>query len=149
MTHEEIRALAEQHARNAGYTPESREWWVKVMTFEIQIEIDLELLSLMAGPVYVPPLPGAVDFHAKKKRRYWKKVKFVICDNELRRVEKLVDGQWVQVRMLELKDGDVFRLFEPNGEPVVDGKDVSEWQVEGDAYVNDMGIATVKVADGS
>jgi len=139
--------LAEQHARDAGYTPESREWWAEVMTFEIQIEIDLEILSLMfAGPVRVPPLPGAVDFHTKKRRRYWKKV-MVPMPGEMRRVERLVSEQWVEVRMIDLKAGDRFRMFEPEGAPVADGKGRTVFRTTGDAYLNPDGVATVTVEE--
>ena len=77
MTSDEIRALAEKHARNTGLIEGSSDWYYAVMMFEIQIEIDLELLhDMFAGPVYVPPLPGAANLDAPKRRRYWKKVRF-------------------------------------------------------------------------
>ena len=65
--------------------------------------------------------------------------------NDLRRVEKLENGEWSTVRMIDLKDGDQFRLFEPGGSLVVDGKGESVFQVDGDAYLNPDGIATVQV----
>ena len=48
---------------------------------------------------------------------------------EKRKVEVLSDSKypvWLGVEFKELKTGDKFRLFEPNGEPVVldDGTDV-------------------------
>lgn len=77
MTREEITALAESHARNTGLTEGSPAWYYAVMKFEVLIETDLEILhDMFAGPVYVPPLHGAVDLSVPKRRRYWKKVKF-------------------------------------------------------------------------
>jgi len=50
---------------------------------------------------------------------------------ELRRVKVLREGQWVQVRMKELKVGEKFRMFEPDGTPVIDSRDniTTEWVV--------------------
>jgi len=70
--------------------------------------------------------------------------------SDLRRIERLDNGKWSVVSMLDLKDGDRFRMFEPDdGSPVVAGNGESVFQVQGDAYLNPDGIATVMVVDGS
>lgn len=48
-----------------------------------------------------------------------------------RRIEKLVDGEFIQTTMPELKDGDTFRMFEDDGSPVT-FNGVSEFVVEGE-----------------
>jgi hypothetical protein len=37
---------------------------------------------------------------------------------ELRKVQILRNGEWIDSEFKEIKDGDVFRLFEPDGDPV-------------------------------
>lgn len=45
--------------------------------------------------------------------------------DELRKVEVFVDGEWKQVRLRDIKIHQSFRLFEPNGDPVMwDGETV-------------------------
>lgn len=50
-----------------------------------------------------------------------------------RRVEKKTGGHWVVSSMQELVPGDVFRMFESTGEPVV--WKGTEWKVTSDPYV--------------
>ena len=49
----------------------------------------------------------------------------------MRRLEVNIGDGWVECNDLgRLMTGDVFRMFEPNGEPVEDGAGVREWIVE-------------------
>lgn len=42
--------------------------------------------------------------------------------DELRTVQRLVDNEWITVRMSELQPGDTMRMLEPSGEIVL-GRD--------------------------
>ncbi len=39
---------------------------------------------------------------------------------QLRKVEVIRDGKWVETPLREVVTGDTFRMFEPDGEPVED-----------------------------
>ena len=53
---------------------------------------------------------------------------------------------WSEVAMANLKTGDRFRMFEPNGEQVVNREDEStEWVVSRPAYVGDYGVYEVEI----
>ncbi|CAB4203478.1 hypothetical protein UFOVP1382_94 [uncultured Caudovirales phage] len=55
----------------------------------------------------------------------------------LRRIEKLVDGAWVVVRMRDLRRDDRFRISESDGEPTLTGTDITpttEHVATSDAY---------------
>jgi hypothetical protein len=56
--------------------------------------------------------------------------------------ELLTLGGWAQVKFSDLRQGDVFRLFEPDGEPVEDGQ---EFTCCSDAYFD--GVWGVKVEE--
>ena len=67
--------------------------------------------------------------------------------DNLRIVERVKDGQWQRVRLIELKEGDCFRMFDPDGTPVT-ASDGENWQCTDDAYIYreniaDEGIASV------
>lgn len=55
------------------------------------------------------------------------------------------DGSWEPVEFMELTIGDVFRIYEQDGEPVVDQKGRKEWVAAGKPYINKYGIPTIKV----
>ena len=57
-----------------------------------------------------------------------------------RRVEKIFQGSWLTICMLELKVGDIFRMFEPDGKAV--GGLGTSWIVTKDAKKTN-GIAGV------
>jgi hypothetical protein len=78
VTRDEITAQAEKTATEIGLTPGTANWYRQVCIEEARIEIDLQILhDMLAGPIFVPPLPGAPNFEeCKPRRRYWKKVKF-------------------------------------------------------------------------
>jgi hypothetical protein len=62
---------------------------------------------------------------------------------QVRRVQVKIDGQWTDTSMKDIKNGDVFRMFEPNGEEVIGtgllAGDVNFVALE-DAWCNDDGV---------
>jgi hypothetical protein len=63
--------------------------------------------------------------------------------DNLRIVEVQRDG-WQQLRLMDLMPGDVFRMFESEGEPVVGNDGETEWVVRNAPYMEN-GRATVDV----
>lgn len=61
-----------------------------------------------------------------------------------RRVEVHRDAEWVRVSMKDVRSGDVFRMFEPTGSPVVDPSGRTEWEADSDAFL-DEGVYCVSV----
>lgn len=45
-----------------------------------------------------------------------------------RRLEKRIDGAWVECHMKDLRIGDVFRMFD-DSDPVIDPAGVTVWEV--------------------
>lgn len=64
---------------------------------------------------------------------------------DLRKVEKKVGDSWVSTEMKELAVGDIFRMFEPNGEPVE--WHGFEWIVKGKPYLNESSVYAVNVEE--
>ena len=62
----------------------------------------------------------------------------------LRKVEKKIVTGWLECRMMDLKKGDIVRLFEPTGEPVV-FKSKTEFLTIGFPFINEQGDAAVDV----
>jgi len=52
---------------------------------------------------------------------------------ELRKVQVHRSTGWTTVRMAAIKRGDIFRLFEPDGTPVIDAAGRSMWKATKDA----------------
>ncbi len=63
----------------------------------------------------------------------------------LRRIERKVSTGWQVVRMFELADGDIFRMFEFENEQVTDPDGRYEWIVIGAPYETKGGVWTVEV----
>lgn len=60
-----------------------------------------------------------------------------------RSVEKFNDGIWSTCEFVELKTGDTFRMFEPNGEPVTNsGK--CNFVAKGEPYENENAILEIE-----
>lgn len=53
-----------------------------------------------------------------------------------RKLEILVDGAWVQADFGQLEDGDIFRLFEPDGTAVEDKYGDYKWVFVGHHFVD-------------
>lgn len=66
---------------------------------------------------------------------------------DTRKVEKLADGTWHEVPFSELRKGDDFRLFEPDGEPVVDPDGKTIWRALSDPFINAKGQLAIETPD--
>ncbi len=64
---------------------------------------------------------------------------------EYRTVETLKSGKWEITPFLDLKTGDIFRMFEPTGEPVVDPLGNAEFFAESDTYINQDGLYSIDI----
>jgi hypothetical protein len=52
---------------------------------------------------------------------------------------------WEPVLFMELTRGDIFRMYEQNGEPVIDQKGRKEWIAAGKPYINKDGIPAIMI----
>lgn len=64
-----------------------------------------------------------------------------------RKIEKLVDEQWVNYQMKDLKDGDIFRMTEPSGVPIANSLGKTQWTASGDAFLNEQNLWTIDIED--
>lgn len=65
---------------------------------------------------------------------------------ELRIVERFEDKKWIEVDFSELELGDVFRMFEPTGEPAIGDKGMNKWKVASKpCLTNKKGIMAVEI----
>ena len=65
---------------------------------------------------------------------------------ELRKVEIFENGQWNEIEFKDLKLGNKFRLFEPDGERVIDKeKNEDEWMATSDAYLNENEVYQINI----
>lgn len=53
----------------------------------------------------------------------------------LRKIQVGQSLRWYTVRMATIKKGDVFRMFEPDGTPVIDSEGRSMWRASTDAHL--------------
>ena len=53
---------------------------------------------------------------------------------EMRIVELYEDGEWIEITFDMLREGDIFRLFESVGEPVVDKDGCTAWECYTNPY---------------
>lgn len=58
------------------------------------------------------------------------------------------DDNWEPVEFMELTVGDIFRIYEQDGEPVMNQKGHKEWIAAGKPYIDKDGIPTIKVYSG-
>jgi|LFRM01.1.fsa_nt_gb hypothetical protein len=65
--------------------------------------------------------------------------------DNIRRTEILIDGKWKQINFENIRAGDIFRLFEPTGETVVDDKGNDKFIAKTNAYLNKDGVYGVEV----
>lgn len=69
-----------------------------------------------------------------------------IKEKELRKVEvKLFTGEWYDVTMSSVLEGDTFRMFEPDGSQVKDEDGKTEWVALHDSYLSPSDIWTVDI----
>ena len=65
---------------------------------------------------------------------------------QCRTVHIKINNKWISSHISEIKQGDIFRMFEPdNGDKVVDAKGRSEFVAFSDARINEDGEWTVDV----
>lgn len=65
--------------------------------------------------------------------------------NNERIVLKKNNFTWQDINFSDLKDGDIFSLFEPSGEQVVGNNGEKEFIATSDAFLNDDGIWSVNI----
>jgi hypothetical protein len=67
-------------------------------------------LRALHGPDVINAMLAEVEKHRED---------FMLAPQQLRRVERIAqNGGWEEIRMAEIHKGDIFRLFEADGEPV-------------------------------
>lgn len=59
----------------------------------------------------------------------------MIAKDKQRRIEALINGEWVPCDMGHLEAGDVFRMFEADGSAVIDLNGRTQWTVEEQAAI--------------
>jgi hypothetical protein len=57
--------------------------------------------------------------------------------SKLRKVEIKNNNIWEEINFSELKKGDTFRMFEPDGEPVKDLNNKTEFLATSDTYMSE------------
>lgn len=73
-----------------------------------------------------------------------------VGDSNKRRIEVFRDGVWTRVRLLKLRIGDRFRMFEPTGESVRGNNGSDVWKALDAPYMHDHGegsVATIQAVD--
>lgn len=66
--------------------------------------------------------------------------------NDMRKVQIYKNNKWRDIDFMQLKQGDKFRMFEPDGEPVISPQSgTSEWITTTDIYLNDEGNLTINI----
>lgn len=66
--------------------------------------------------------------------------------SDVRRTEILTRTQkWKSISFEQLRKGDVFRMFEPTGEPVLDGNKNNIFYANSDPYLTEEGIYAISI----
>jgi len=63
----------------------------------------------------------------------------------LRKVERINGEEWEQCKMSDLCEGDMFRVFEPTGEPVKCHEIYTVFRAISPPYVNERNVVTIDV----
>lgn len=63
---------------------------------------------------------------------------------EIMRVEVNTDHGWIERPFEQIKKGDVFRMFEPDGKPVVNACGHTEYKAETNAFNNAEGVPSIR-----
>lgn len=67
---------------------------------------------------------------------------------DMRTIQILENEKWIDINFEDLKTGDVFRMFESTGEPVVGDKGLDKWRVISTPYTTDVsGVYAIEVED--
>ena len=64
---------------------------------------------------------------------------------DLRKVEILKDGEWIEIEFSNLKKDDVFRMFESTGEEVRNDHEEDVFVALTDAFVGENGVLTINI----
>lgn len=64
---------------------------------------------------------------------------------DLRKVEILKDGEWIEIKFDELKKDDTFRMFESTGEEVYNNNGENILVALSDAFAGENGVLTIKI----
>lgn len=64
-------------------------------------------------------------------------------DNK-RSVKILKEARWVDVEFSEVNEGDLFKMYEPDGE-LVESLGTTEFKALSKAYIGENGVLTIKV----
>ena len=64
---------------------------------------------------------------------------------DLRKVEVLINNEWVERDFAELRKGVKFKMFEPTGEPVVDNEGETEWIAISDPFKTESGVWAIEI----
>lgn len=64
---------------------------------------------------------------------------------DLRKVEVLKDGKWQEIEFKKIHKGDIFRLFESTGEPVMDNNGKTEFVAKNEPYMTSDGVLGVDI----
>lgn len=58
---------------------------------------------------------------------------------------KIDDDHWVVTNLIDIKEGDTFRLTDPGGSSVEDSEGNTEFIAKGDGHIGAIGIPTVVI----
>ena len=68
---------------------------------------------------------------------------------KFRKVEVFKDNEWLEIQFKELEVDNRFRMFEPDGSPVLGSAGITEWVVTKGPYRRDEdGVWTVEYNEG-
>lgn len=63
-----------------------------------------------------------------------------MAELNIRKAEVLRDGVWMTIRGIDVKAGEIFRLFEPDGTPVKNKAGLTSFKAIKDARVRSDGV---------
>lgn len=64
---------------------------------------------------------------------------------DLRKVEILKDGEWIEIEFCELKKDDIFRMFESTGEEVYNDNGENIFVALSDIFAGENGFLTINI----
>lgn len=64
---------------------------------------------------------------------------------DLRKIEVLKNNKWQEINFEHLHKGDIFRMFESTGEPVVDNKGNRHFKAVSEPYMTPDGVLGIDV----
>jgi hypothetical protein len=64
---------------------------------------------------------------------------------DMRKVEVLKNGKWQSIEFKDICKGDIFRLFESTGEPVIDNNGKTEFVAKSEPYITSDGVLGVDI----